>query len=72
MGRFMTLIVGAAVGILLGVVGVAAAMAALNRASMENVTFVPTGFFLGYQAWRKGVGGVVKAPFPQFWGVQKT
>ena len=49
-----------------------AAMAALNRASMENVTFVPTGFFLGYQAWRKGVGGVVKAPFPQFWGVQKT
>ncbi len=49
-----------------------AAMGALNRASMENVTYAPTGFFLGYQAWRKNISGVVKAPFPVFWGVQKT
>ena len=49
-----------------------AAMAAVNTASMENVTYIPTGFFLMYQAWRKNVSGVVKAPFPVFWGVQKT
>ena len=49
-----------------------AAMAKINQASFENVTFVPTGFFLGYQAWRKNVTGIVKAPFPVFWGVRKT
>jgi peptide/nickel transport system substrate-binding protein len=49
-----------------------AAMARINQASFENVTYVPTGFFLGYQAWRKNVTGVVKAPFPVFWGVRKT
>ncbi len=49
-----------------------AAMAAVNTASMENVTYIPTGFFLMYQAWRKNISGVVKAPFPVFWGVQKT
>ncbi len=47
------------------------AMAALNRDAMEFVTYAPTGFFLGYQAWRKNVTGVVKAPFPVFWGVEK-
>ncbi len=25
-----------------------------------------------YQAWRNSVSGVVKAPFPVFWGVQKA
>ena len=49
-----------------------AAMAAVNRAAMDFVTYLPTGFFLQYQAWRKNVTGVVKAPFPVFWGVQKT
>jgi peptide/nickel transport system substrate-binding protein len=44
----------------------------INKASFENVTYGPTGFFLQYQAWRKNVSGVVKAPFPVFWGVQKT
>ena len=48
------------------------AIAALNQASFENVTYAPTGFFLMYQAWRTNVSGVVKAPFPVFWGVQKT
>ena len=48
------------------------AMAALNRASFDNVTYAPTGFFQMYQAWRTNVSGVVKAPFPVFWGVQKT
>ncbi len=49
-----------------------AAIVKVNRASFENVTYVPTGFFLGYQAWRKNVTGVVKAPFPVFWGVEKA
>jgi len=48
------------------------AIAALNRASFENATYGPTGFFLMYQAWRNNVSGVVKAPFPVFWGVQKA
>jgi peptide/nickel transport system substrate-binding protein len=50
----------------------AAEIARINAASMEFVTYLPTGFFLSYQAWRKNVSGVVKAPFPVFWGVQKT
>ena len=48
------------------------AISDLNRDAMEYVTYLPTGFFLMYQAWRKNVSGVVKAPFPVFWGVQKT
>lgn len=44
----------------------------INKASFENVTYIPTGFFLQYTAWRKNVSGVVKAPFPVFWGVQKS
>ncbi len=44
----------------------------INRASMEFVTFIPTGFFYGYQAWRREVGGIVKAPFPVFWDVKKA
>ncbi len=49
-----------------------AAIASLNKAAMDFVTYIPTGFFLGYQAWRKNISGVVKAPFPVFWGVQKA
>ena len=39
---------------------------------MDDVVYVPTGFFKGYQAWRKNLSGVVKAPFPVFWDVTKT
>jgi peptide/nickel transport system substrate-binding protein len=45
---------------------------AITKASFENVTFIPTGFFLQYTAWRKNVSGVVKSPFPVFWGVEKS
>jgi len=48
------------------------AIAELNKAAMEHVVYVPTGFFKGYQAWRKNVSGVVKAPFPVFWDVTKA
>jgi peptide/nickel transport system substrate-binding protein len=48
------------------------AIAALNQAAMEHVVYVPTGFFKGYQAWRKTLAGVVKAPFPIFWDVSKS
>jgi peptide/nickel transport system substrate-binding protein len=44
----------------------------INKASFENVTYIPTGFFLQYTSWRKNVSGIVKAPFPVFWGVQKS
>lgn len=48
------------------------AIAELNKAAMDHVVYVPTGFFKGYQAWRKNIAGVVKAPFPVFWDVTKT
>jgi peptide/nickel transport system substrate-binding protein len=32
-----------------------AAIGRLNRAAVENVVYCPTGFFLGYQAWRRNV-----------------
>ncbi len=47
-------------------------IADLNQKAMDFVIYPPTGFFLQYQSWRKNVSGVVKAPFPVFWGVQKT
>ena len=49
-----------------------AAIRRLNKAALDNVVYAPTGFFLGYQAWRKNVSGVVKGPLPIFWGVAKT
>ncbi|MBK1657604.1 ABC transporter substrate-binding protein [Paracraurococcus ruber] len=44
----------------------------INRAAVENVLYVPTGFFLTYQAWRSNVSGIVKGPFPVPWGVSKA
>jgi peptide/nickel transport system substrate-binding protein len=49
-----------------------AAMHRLNSAALDFVVYAPTGFFLGYQAWRKSVGGIVKGPLPFFWGVTKS
>ena len=48
------------------------AAVAINKASFENVTYIPTGFFLQYTAWNKNVSGVVKSPFPVFWDVKKS
>ena len=36
----------------------------LNKAAMDFVVYIPTGFFKGYQAWRTNISGIVKAPFP--------
>ena len=44
----------------------------VNAAAIEGVVYVPTGFFLGYQAWRKNVSGIVKGPIPFTWGVSKA
>ena len=49
-----------------------AAIGRLNRAAVENVVYAPTGFFLGYQAWRRNVSGIVKGPIPFAWGVSKS
>jgi peptide/nickel transport system substrate-binding protein len=48
------------------------AIGGLNQAAMDDVIYIPTGFFRSYQAWRSNVSGVVKAPFPVFWDVSKT
>jgi peptide/nickel transport system substrate-binding protein len=39
---------------------------------MEDVVYIPTGFFYSYQAWRKNVTGIVGGPLPWFAGVKKT
>jgi len=44
----------------------------INVAALDDVVFVPTGFFLSKQAWRSTLSGVVTAPIPVFWGVGKT
>ena len=49
-----------------------AAIAKVNRLALENVVYAPTGFFLGYTAWRRNVSGIQKGPLPFFWGVSKT
>ncbi|WP_316396362.1 ABC transporter substrate-binding protein [Bradyrhizobium sp. 33ap4] len=49
-----------------------AAINRLNKAALDDVVYAPTGFFLGYTAWRKNVSGIVKGPLPFFWGVSKT
>jgi peptide/nickel transport system substrate-binding protein len=49
-----------------------AAAVRTNVAAMDYVPFIPTGFFLGYTAWRSGVRGIAKSPFPGFWGVGKA
>jgi peptide/nickel transport system substrate-binding protein len=49
-----------------------AAVGRLNKAALDNVVYAPTGFFLGYQAWRKNISGIAKGPLPFFWGVSKS
>src|SRR2546425_209453 len=44
----------------------------LNKAAFDHVVYAPLGFYLGYQAWRKNVTGIVQGPYPLFWGVSKT
>jgi peptide/nickel transport system substrate-binding protein len=50
----------------------AAAALAVTRATLANVSYIPTGFFQRYQAWRTSLSGIARAPLPLFWGVQKT
>jgi peptide/nickel transport system substrate-binding protein len=47
-------------------------MARVNKASMEHVTYIPTGFYYSYQAWRSNLEGVTNGPLPWFWGAKKA
>jgi peptide/nickel transport system substrate-binding protein len=47
-------------------------IARLNKAAMEHVVFIPTGFYYGYQAWRSNLEGIANGPLPWFWGVKKA
>ena len=49
-----------------------AAAVDINKASMEHVTYLQTGFFKLKQAWRSDISGIVQAPFPLFWDVKKA
>lgn len=43
----------------------------VNRMSMDFVTYIPTGFWVGYQGWRTDVSGISSGPLPWFWGPKK-
>jgi len=49
-----------------------AAAAKLNASLVAEAPFIPTGFFLNYQATRTSLSGVVNAPVPIMWDVRKT
>lgn len=49
-----------------------AIIARVNKAGMEHVTYIPTGFYFGYQAWRTSIEGVGDGPLPWFWGPKKA
>jgi peptide/nickel transport system substrate-binding protein len=49
-----------------------AAVAEMNAAALSRVTFLPTGFYKTFQAWRSNVTGVAAGPLPYFWGVAKA
>jgi peptide/nickel transport system substrate-binding protein len=49
-----------------------ATIARLNKAAMEHVVFIPTGFYYGFQAWRSNLDGIANGPLPWFWGVKKA
>jgi peptide/nickel transport system substrate-binding protein len=44
----------------------------LNQAAMEDVVYIPLGFWKNQQAWRTNVSGIAEAPFPVFWDVSKA
>jgi len=44
----------------------------LNRLAVDYVVYAPLGVVLQHHAWRKNVSGIVQAPLPLFWGVNKT
>ena len=43
-----------------------------NKAAMDDVVYIPTGFYKGFQAWRSNISGVVGGPIPFFWDVKKA
>lgn len=49
-----------------------AAAEKINTAAMRDVVFALTGFYSTYTAWRSELSGVTPAPFPMFWGVERT
>jgi peptide/nickel transport system substrate-binding protein len=49
-----------------------AIIARVNKAGMEHVTYIPTGFYYAYQGWRTNLQGVTNGPLPWFWGVKKA
>jgi peptide/nickel transport system substrate-binding protein len=49
-----------------------ATIARLNKAAMDHVVFIPTGFYYGFQAWRSNLDGIANGPLPWFWGVKKA
>ena len=49
-----------------------AAMAAINKAAMENVVYIPTGFYYGSRPGAAISSGVADGPLPWFWGVENV
>lgn len=48
-----------------------AAAEAIDRESIDHVSYIPTGQFFLPMAWRRNITGIQKAPLPIFFGVRK-
>lgn len=48
-----------------------AAAEAVDRESIDYVSYIPTGQFFLPMAWRRNISGIQKAPLPIFFGVRK-
>ena len=44
----------------------------LNRLALDHVVYAPLGVSQRHFAWGKNVTGIVQAPLPLFWGVNKS
>jgi peptide/nickel transport system substrate-binding protein len=44
----------------------------LNRLAVDYVVYAPLGVLMRHYAWRGSVSGIMQAPLPLFWGVNKT
>jgi len=44
----------------------------VNRMGMEHVTYIPTGFYYGFQAWRSNLEGMTNGPLPWFSTLKKV
>ena len=46
--------------------------ARIQEIALEDVLYVPLGHFVRKSAWRSNVSGILKAPYPVMWNIEKS